>query len=429
MLFWFLACHEYSLEEMKQNQEEGEEIIDGRVYPLIEVTPTEIDFGFQNTYAPTAAQIFTIRNIGTAPLSVYDLFLEGDIETFALTTVSNLQIQPSESQDFVVNMFTQNTGLFDGIVSIVSNDPFEDVVEVTLAGEVGWSQIQVTPSEYGFTGIDIGQSDQVTVQITNVGNTDVTIQEIDFLHSSSELQLLDAASLQTSLPFVLSPNQSKDLFVEYTPIDNNDDNSSITVYSELGENIANQYGQAKYFEGFSSGWYVYDDGIPYETVSNSNHTVDSHGDHDLYWYEPSGAHGLVDSIDPTGDFAIMRQYVLDRAGPPVQVNGPFNFQANSTLSTFEYATFTYFMCDFYLDPTIDVSRYAISGGSVDDGMQIMLNGQILGHRMLGEGSFSWPLQNAHPGQMNTLIMILVDDSAFDKYAYDLAFTLDGQMVE
>ena len=87
------------------------------------------------------------------------------------------------------------------------------------------------------------------------------------------------------------------------------------------------------------------------------------------------------------------------------------------------------LCATYLDPTIDVSRYAISGGAVDDGMQIMLNGQILGHRMLGETNFSWPLQNGIPGQMNTLIMILVDDSATNKYAYDLAFTLDGQMVE
>ena len=147
-------------------------------------------------------------------------------------------------------MFTQTSGTFDGNVNIVSNDPFDDVVDVTLFGEVGMSQIQVTPSEYGFSGIDIGQSDEMTVQITNIGNTAVTIQEIDFFNSSSELQLLDMTSLQMSLPFVLSPNQSKELVVEYTPIDNNDDNSSITVYSEIGEEVANQYGQAKYFEGF-----------------------------------------------------------------------------------------------------------------------------------------------------------------------------------
>ena len=72
MLFVFFAigCHEYSLEQMKQNQDEGQVATDGRSYPLIEVSPTEIDFGFQNTYAPTVAQNFTITNIGTAPCRI-----------------------------------------------------------------------------------------------------------------------------------------------------------------------------------------------------------------------------------------------------------------------------------------------------------------------------------------------------------------------
>ena len=125
----------------------------------------------------------------------------------------------------------------------------------------------------------------------------------------------------------------------------------------------------------------------------------------------------------------MRQYILANAGPPIQVSGPFNFNEASYISTFAFATYTYFMCDFYLDPNIDVSRYAISGGSVDDGIQVMMNGEILGRRLLGEGAFSWPLQSANSGAINTLIIILVDDSASNKYAWDLAFTLDGQMVE
>ncbi len=65
---------------------------------------------------------------------------------------------------------------------------------------------------------------------------------------------------------------------------------------------------------------------------------------------------------------------------------------------------------------------------MDDGIQVMLNGQILGRRILDEGPFSWPLTAATPG-MNTLIIILVDDSEVNKYAHDLAFTLDGQMVQ
>ena len=183
------------------------------------------------------------------------------------------------------------------------------------------------------------------------------------------------------------------------------------------------------FDGFSSGWYVLDDGIAYETTSNINYQVTDHGDPDLYWYEPSGAHGLLGTTQSTADFALMRAYVLSLVPEPIEVSGPFNFQEVSTLSTFEFATFTYFMCDFVVQPGIDVSRYAISGGDVDDGIQVMLNGEILGRRVLWEGPFSWPLEHAKPNALNTLIIILVDDSASSKMIQDFAFTLDGVMVQ
>ena len=183
------------------------------------------------------------------------------------------------------------------------------------------------------------------------------------------------------------------------------------------------------FDGFSSGWYVLDDGIAYETTSNINYQVTHHGDPDLYWYEPSGAHGLIGSTQSTADFAMMREYVLSLVPEPIEVTGPFNFQEVSTLSTFEFATYTYFMCDFVVQPGIDVSRYAISGGDVDDGIQVMLNGEILGRRGLWEGPFSWPLEHAKPNALNTLIILLVDDSASSKMIQDFAFTLDGVMVQ
>jgi len=82
------------------------------------------------------------------------------------------------------------------------------------------------------------------------------------------------------------------------------------------------------------------------STSNTSYVVDHHGDTDLYWYEPSGAHGLIDSSDPEGDFQIMRDYVIARVGSPTSVSEPFDFDESSTLATFEFATFTYFLCDF-----------------------------------------------------------------------------------
>lgn len=200
-------------------------------------------------------------------------------------------------------------------------------------------------------------------------------------------------------------------------------------YGDMSQDSASIEQTVPDFEGFSSGWYVLDDGLPYETTSNPKYQVTYHGDPDLYWYEPSGAHGLIDSQNSTDDFATMRNYILERVPEPVKVSGPFNFDEMSTLSTFAFATYTYLLCDFKVEPDIDVSRYAISGGAVDDGIQVMLNGHIIGRRVLNEGYFSWTLDHAQPDAINSLIIILVDDSASHKYAHDLAFTLDGYMVE
>ena len=232
-----------------------------------------------------------------------------------------------------------------------------------------------------------------------------------------------------SLPWILEPNEQRIVDVSFAPSSGGDAQSQLTAYYGTGIEQAEIFGYGKDFSGFSTGWYVLDDGVAYETTSNGNYVVDHHGDPDLYYYEPSGAHGLIGSSDPNGDFAVMRQYILTRAGAPIAVNGPFSFSESSTISTFDFATFTYFMCDFYIEPNVDVTRYAVSVGQVDDGIQVMLNGAILGYQKLSQNNRSWTLYDAQAGAINTLIVILADDSAVNKSISDLAFTFDGGMVQ
>ena len=170
---------------------------------------------------------------------------------------------------------------------------------------------------------------------------------------------------------------------------------------------------------FDAQWYVYDDGQAYETTSNPAYVVDFHGDADLYWYEKSGAHGLLDSMDPQGDFQILRDYVIEGAEEPMQSVGYVNYQAESTLSTFEFATFTYFLCDFY--PETQNTQYYIAADSVDDGIQIILNGEIVGYHTYEEGGFTIALDNINPGEHNSLIITLADDSKYEKAIENLVF--------
>jgi hypothetical protein len=290
--------------------------------------------------------------------------------------------------------------------------------------------ILLGPPSWDFGTLDTGDSAELSVSIGNTGGATLAVHDVLYEASSAELSLDRLVGSNGGLPWLIAPGDSLTVTVGYAPVDDGVDTGTISVISTDPDEPtvqATQRGTGRSFEDFYTGWYVYDDGIPYETTSNPSHVVDHHGDADLYWYEPSGAHGLIDSPDPDADFAVMRQYVLDHAGHPVVPSGPFSYDAASSLATFEWATFTYFMCDFYLDPSDDPSLYEISSGTVDDGIQVMVNGEILGRLTLGDAG-SWPLDNARAGEVNTLIIILVDDSAVNKYIHDLAFYRDGVMV-
>ena len=290
--------------------------------------------------------------------------------------------------------------------------------------------ILVGPPTWDFGTLDPGAAAEVEISITNTGDAMLVVDDVAYSSTSGELSMDRLLGSNGSLPWRIDPGASIPVKVSYTPTDDSADTGTVTVSSNDPDEPsaqAVQSGNGRLFEDFFTGWYVYDDGIAYETTSNPSYVVDHHGDEDLYWYEPSGAHGLLGSGDPVTDFAVMRQYVLDHAGAPIVPTGPFSYDADSELATFEWATFTYFMCDFWLDTSDDPSLYEISSGTVDDGIQVMVNGAILGRITLGQ-SGSWPLSNAVAGQVNTLIIILVDDSAVDKYIHDLAFYRDGVMV-
>jgi hypothetical protein len=172
-------------------------------------------------------------------------------------------------------------------------------------------------------------------------------------------------------------------------------------------------------------WYVRDDTAPHETHSNPAFVVDFHGDPSLYWYEPSGAHGMVATTDVATDYERLRRYTIDGSGGPFVLDAPLDFASTSTLETFRFATFTHVLCEFWVDDG-DVADWRLTTGRVDDGLLVLLNGVYVGHLTLQEtGDFALPVV---PGETNSVALILVDDSAVDRYFEDVALTRDGALV-
>jgi hypothetical protein len=107
--------------------------------------------------------------------------------------------------------------------------------------------------------------------------------------------------------------------------------------------------------GFWLGWHILDEGMLIDTTTDPGHFVDHHGDYDLYGYEPSGLHGRIDASNPVEDFETLRTYILDRAPDPMEGIGLLHYYRDSVVDTYNRATFTYVLCDFWVESGEDFS--------------------------------------------------------------------------
>jgi len=180
---------------------------------------------------------------------------------------------------------------------------------------------------------------------------------------------------------------------------------------------------------FSLGWHLLDEGDLIPTDTNPSHVVSEHGDIDSYWYEPSGNHGLTGDGDSSEAFERMREYVLERVPEPTIGIGNLHYYADSTVSSFSEATFTYVMADFVVSESEDPYDYWLTVAAVDDGIQVIVNGTILGYLKLDEMGRDWDLgPYIRLGERNTLIVVLVDNAERNKFIQDMAFYRGEVMV-
>ncbi len=439
LLVMLCACSEYNVAGKTDVASSGGE-------PAIDVDPRNIDFGTVNESGTMLDRIVTIYSVGDASLDVYAARLAGSGAPFSVTTMGETAIAASESIELVVSYTAIDEGESSEQLIIESSDPEEPESLVHLNGafiipdeplppeeEPGTPIIEIILPTHDFGTLDVGESAGTEFAVRSMGDATLVVTEALFDTPSPEMSIDLHLGTNGPFPWNIAPGDAKYVSVTYAPSDAGVDTAQVLFRSNDEENPEATFtasGIGRGFDGFSTGWYIYDDGLEHETTSSTAHPVTTHGDTDLYWYEPSGAHGLIGSTDPEADFAMMRDHVLAGAGEPTPITGPISFESGSTLATFAFATFTYVMCDFWIEEGEDPAIYSVQANRVDDGIQVMVNGEILGHMLLGDADTSWSLADvARPGEVNTLIVILVDDSASNRYLRDLAFFRDGVMVE
>jgi hypothetical protein len=398
--------------------------------PAIRVEPAALAFGDVPVGGASAPATVTVHNDGDAPLGLEPVVLAEPSAPFTLTSLESTLLPPGGSTTFTVTFLPDVSGAFATDALVRSDDADTPELPVALTGGGVAGDLTVEPALHDFGTLDCQATDAVDVTIRNDGVAAVRVAELTYTTAGTELSLDAREADNGALPWVLAPGEQRVVTVNYAPTDDVADEGYVTVVSDdpdEGTLFANQIGNARAWEGFSTGWYIVDDGTNYETTSNPSYTVEYHGDRDGYWYEPSGARGLIGSADPAGDFAILRDYIIARAGAPTPVTGPLTFRTSSTVPSLTYASYSYVLCDFWIDTGDDPNLYEVSTGAVDDGVLVLLNGEIVGDVILG-GTGRWTLSMARPGEVNSLVVILMDNAAVDKYLLDLAFLRDGVIV-
>ncbi|NQU05967.1 MAG: choice-of-anchor D domain-containing protein, partial [Calditrichaeota bacterium] len=189
--------------------------------PEIVVEPDTLAFGFV-VVDQTDEMTVTISNDGHADLTVSNAVVEGD--NFAVVFEDNIVIGINESAELTVSFTPNAEGDFGGTLTITSDDPNRETVDVALTGSGANPDIELNPESLAFGAVVVNQSEQLTLTISNVGQANLTIDEIGVAGAYFAVDFEQA--------IVIEPNNSYEFNVIFTPEDGGDFQGTLSISSD-----------------------------------------------------------------------------------------------------------------------------------------------------------------------------------------------------
>ena len=200
-------------------------------------------------------------------------------------------ITPGNYQD--INVTFDPTGIYggdyNGNIRLTSNDPQNSLVSLPVAMRVqGYPEYEISANQLSFGEVAVGYSDTKSITISNTGSDDLEVESISF---TPEGVFTSNSSLSA-----LSPGESTDIPVVFTPNTNDEFSASMDIQTNIGlvsielngqgylppiiglslENISSSlnYGQEEETELVISN--SGDRSLTYELLINGSSRADSH---------------------------------------------------------------------------------------------------------------------------------------------------------
>lgn len=187
----------------------------------LSVSPANINFGSVST-GSAQSQTVTVTNTGNANVTVTAATATGAPFTAIGFTAQTLA--PGQSLSFQARFAPTSAGVANGSVSVVStatNSPAN--VSLTGTGVAATLTISASPTSVNFGNVAVGGSGSQSVTLTNTGNGNVTVNSATPAGAGFSVTGFTAGTL--------TPGQSTNFMVQFTPGANGPATGSVSVAS------------------------------------------------------------------------------------------------------------------------------------------------------------------------------------------------------
>ena len=149
--------------------------------PNIHVSPASLNFGHLDAgVGESKAQVITITNAGNKNLNLSHVALNATDLVYTITPPHITTLKPDQATRVTVTYIPRTYETNSNSVLINSNDPDEAVVTVPIRGESSAPVIEIDPMYYDFGTTYIGCEAKTVVGITNIGDSDLIISDIQY---------------------------------------------------------------------------------------------------------------------------------------------------------------------------------------------------------------------------------------------------------
>jgi len=203
--------------------------------PDISVDPSSYNYGSVNVNS-SKDQDFTVKNKGTAYLNVSSVSIKGTHASHfsIISGGGSFSLAPNATRTVKVRFKPTSESDKNAYIEFRSNDPDEDPRNVNIYGKGIRYEPDITsdPGSYDFGTVKVGESDEKTFQIKNVGNANLYVYSTTITGTDH-----DEFNIQSGGgSYTLTPGATRNLKIQFKP----DSPGSKTAKVQITSNDPNE---------------------------------------------------------------------------------------------------------------------------------------------------------------------------------------------